>query len=110
MENIPSFSDYVENKSLEGDKVKIDDLLNKEIVITAYTVSTSKFKDKGCGYCIKVQFYYYDDTAKIKKIFFSGSGVIKDQLEEIKSALENKGLPLIFKATIKKQGKYYSLV
>ena len=49
--NIPEFSSLVENHVLDGDKIRIDDLLNKSIVITNYHISTSKFKSKGCGYC-----------------------------------------------------------
>lgn len=108
--DIPEFSSLVENHVLDGDKIRIDDLLNKSIVITNYHISTSKFKSKGCGYCIKVQFYFADDTGEVRKVFFSGSGVIKDQLEEAKSNLEKQEQPLLFKATVKKVGNYYSLV
>lgn len=74
--DIPKFDDLVEKKMLTGDKVRIDDLLNKPIVVCGFQVSTSKYKDKGCGYCTKVQFYYADDETKTKRVFFSGSGVM----------------------------------
>lgn len=107
---IPKFSGLVISKVLDGDKVRIDDLLDREIVICNYQVTTSKYKDKGCGYCIKVQFYYADDSAETKRVFFSGSGVIKDQLEEARSVLEKNEQPLLFKAVVKKVANYYSLV
>lgn len=110
MGEIPQFSGLVQKKVLDGDKVRVDDLLNREIVICGFNISTSKYKDKGCGYCIKVQFYYADDTTEERKVFFSGSSVIKDQLEEAKGNLEKNGLPMLFKATVKKVGNYYSLV
>ena len=110
MDEIPEFNTLVENKVIDGDKVRIDDILNKEIVVTAFHISTSKYKDKGCGYCVKVQFYYLDDTSKTKRIFFSGSGVIKDQLEEVKAKLEKECKPLLFKSMVKKVGNYYSLI
>ena len=51
---IPSFSDYVTDKTLDGDKVRIDDILNQEIVITGYNVSESKYKKGGSEICKKV--------------------------------------------------------
>ena len=108
--DIPEFGNLIERKVLDGDKVRIDDLLNKPIVVCGFQVSTSKYKDKGCGYCIKVQFYELSDTTETRKVFFSGSSVIKDQLEEIKTTLEKQNMPLLFKATVKKVGNYYSLV
>lgn len=44
---LPKFSELSERKSLVGDKIKIDDILNNEIVVTGYHVSTSKYKSKG---------------------------------------------------------------
>lgn len=37
--NIPEFSSLVENHVLDGDKIRIDDLLNKSIVITRSIIS-----------------------------------------------------------------------
>ena len=79
-EDIPNFSGLTTKSVLTGDKVRIDDLLNKQIVVCNYHVSTSKFKDKSNGFCIKVQFYNADDETKTRKVFFSGSGVLKGQL------------------------------
>ena len=107
---IPRFGNLVVNKVLDGDKVRIDDILNKEIIICGFQTKPSKYKDKGCGYCTKIQFYFYNDESKTKRVFFSGSGVIKDQMEEAKNTLEKGGLPLLFKAMVKKVGNYYSLV
>lgn len=110
MNEIPNFSSLIDKKVLDGDKVRIDDLLNKEIIICNYNVTTSKFKDRGCGYCTKIQFYYADDKEEIKRVFFSGSSVIKDQIEEVAEKLKENNQPLLFKAMVKKLGKYYSLV
>lgn len=107
---IPSFSDYVADKTLDGDKVRIDDILNQEVVITGYNVSESKYKKGGSDICVKVQFYELSDEKKARRVFFSGSVVLKNHLEEIKMKLEEKGLPLLFKATVKKEKNYYKLV
>jgi hypothetical protein len=74
---IPNFDKLVTHKSLSGDKVRIDDILNKPIIITGFQISSSKYRDKGSGYCIKVQFYAADDTTETRKVFFSGSSVLK---------------------------------
>lgn len=109
-DEIPAFNGLVEQVTLDGDKVSLNDILNKEIIVTGEHTSTSKFKDKGSGFCVKIQFYYADDVTKTKRVFFSGSTVIKDQIDEVKEALEKQGLPLLFKTTVKKVGNYYSFV
>jgi len=107
---IPEFSSLVEHTTLDDEKVKLDTILGKRIIICGYKISPSKFKDKGCDFFLKVQFYFYDDEERSRKIFFSGSNVIKDQLNEVKSNLEHQGLPFKFKCMVKKVGNYYSLV
>ena len=49
------FSDFAEEQTLDGDKVKLDDVLNKEIVVTGYVVTKSKYKSSG-DMCLKLQF------------------------------------------------------
>jgi hypothetical protein len=44
---IPNFDKLVTHKSLSGDKVRIDDILNKPIIITGFQISSSKYRDKG---------------------------------------------------------------
>lgn len=106
--DIPKFEDIAENKTLDGDKIKIDDVLNNEIIVTGFHVSSSKYQSKGCSFCTKVQFYYADDEKEEKKVFFSGSSVIKDQAEEMEKKLSEKGMEYRFKTTVKKVGNYYS--
>ena len=103
------FDTLTTHKALDGDKVRIDDILNKAIVVTGFQVSTSKYRDRGSGFCVKVQFYETADTTQTRKVFFSGSSVLKDELEEAKQSLESRELPLMFKTVVKKVGNYYSL-
>lgn len=100
MSDIPKFNSLVTRKVLDGDKVQINDLLNKEIVVCGFSVSTSKYKESTS--CVKVQFYYADDEKENRRVFFSGSSVIKDQLEEVEKKLDKDGLPFLFRATVKK--------
>ena len=108
--SIPEFSTLVKNRVLDGDKVRIDDLLNKDIVVCGFQVSKSKYNDKGSGVCVKVQFYCADDETETRKIFFSGSSVIQEQLEEAKESLDKNEQPLLFKSKVRKIGNYYTLV
>jgi len=103
---IPEFSSLSTRQVLDGDKIKVDDVLNKKIIVTGFNVGSSKYKDKGGDYCLKVQFYFEDDESKEKHIFFSGSSVIKSQLEEMQSSQKDK---LLFRTIVKKVGDYYSL-
>ena len=109
MAEIPEFDTLTTHKALDGDKVRIDDILNKPIVVTGFQVSTSKYRDRGSGVCVKVQFYEMEDKTQVRKVFFSGSSVLKDELEEAKQTLDSKDLPTMFKTTVKKVGNYYSL-
>lgn len=101
-EQIHSFSDFAkEEQALEGDKVKIESILNKEIVITRYKIRDSKYSDNN-KMCVAVQFYQENgEKAPEKKIFFTGSSVIQDLLVKYE-----ENLP--FKTTIKKIDRYFT--
>lgn len=106
--DIPKFEDLTERVNLEGDKVKLDDLLNQPIVVTGALLTDSKYQNKGSGKCVKVQFYMADDKDETKKIFFSGSSVLYDQIKEMQSKFEEDNAPMLFKTTLRKIGNYYS--
>lgn len=95
------FGDFVDNdeKPFSGDKVRLNDLINKELIILRYKVRPSKYKDKS-DRCATVQFKY-DENGE-EKIFFTGSSVIISQLEKY-----NEKLP--FLACIKHIDRYYTL-
>lgn len=105
---IPKFSDLSSRTNLEGDKVRIDDILDREIIVTGAQISDSKYKNKGCRFCTKLQFYFLDDTDETKHVLFSGSDVIKSQIDDVTEALEQKGLDFRFVTKITKQGNFYS--
>lgn len=97
---IHSFSDFAQDdeQPLDGEKVKIDHLLNKPIVITRFKIRASKF-DKSPR-CATVQFY--EPENKTRKIFFTGSNVIIDLLDKY-------GDKVPFQTIIKKIDRYYTL-
>lgn len=80
------FSDFAEEKFI-GEKIKISKVLNKEIKVLA-------LKD---GFYIQMQIEVDDE----RKVLFTNSSVLKDQLEKYKD-----NLPFI--TTIIQPKKYFS--
>ncbi len=97
--NLQKFSDFAEkHEKLEGDKVKIDSILNKEIAITGYKIAKSKIKE-GQDY-LTIQFMYKSENEY--RVVFTGSQVLTEQIQEHES-----NIPFI--TTIKKVGNYYCM-
>lgn len=101
--NIPEFSSLVKNNALDGNKIKIDEVLDKPVIVTGFKISKSKYK----GDCAKVQFHFENSNENL--VFFTGSKVIIDQLEQVEKALIEQGAEFSFKTTVRLIGKYYSL-
>ena len=88
------FSDFAQSP-LDGDKMSIDDLIDKEISVLKFNVKKSKFEGK----LLTVQF----ELNGVKHVLMTGSGVLLQQLEDNADKLP-------FLATIQKIDKYYSFV
>jgi hypothetical protein len=92
----PRFSDFArEEKPLDGNKMRIDDLLNQEILIIGYNLSRSKYQDTNY---VTIQF----ERDGNHYVVFTGSQVVADQIEKY-----SENIP--FYATIRKINKYYTL-
>lgn len=89
------FSEFAGETILDGDKLKLDDVLNAEIEILAAVIKGSKYKDREY---LTMQVNYNEK----KYVIFTGSEVLIDQMKKYKSELP-------FFATIRKINKYYSL-
>lgn len=90
------FSDFAEDDlQLEGAKIAIEELINKQIIVTNYRINDSKYNDKKC---LTVQFRYTSDSDS--NIFFTGSEVLRNQLEKYKNEIP-------FVTTIKKINRYF---
>ena len=95
---VKRFSDFAEEDGpLEGDKVRIDSILNQEILVAGYNVRKSKYKKEGVEQCLTVQF----EIDGNKKIFFTGSNVLLDQIEKYSHEIP-------FMAVVKKIDRYYT--
>lgn len=95
------FSDFAEeHQPLEGDKVKIDNLLNTEIAIVNFELKKSRYDKNDSGKYLTLQFQYLENEDTF--VCFTGSDVIISQIEKYKEHLP-------FTATIKKINRYYTL-
>lgn len=92
------FSEFAEDdRPLTGEKVKIESILNQEILVTGYRLAESRYKSNSPK-CLTVQFI--KDGAQ--HVFFTGSMVLINQLNKY-------GKEIPFLATIKKIERYYTL-
>jgi hypothetical protein len=94
------FSDFAEIQALEGEKLRLDDVLNKPVIITAQRITASKYSKNESGKYLTLQFHFPKDDEI--KILFTGSDVLISQIEDYKDEIP-------FEATIKKINRYYTL-
>lgn len=93
------FSDFAEEETaLEGEKVSIDDVINRELTVVGFRLAKSRYSKNESGKYATVQFK--DESGQLR-IFFTGSDVIIDQLEKYKCELP-------FVASIVKINRYYT--
>ena len=96
MADYPDFSDFAEeSKPFDGDKKKIEDILNQNILVIDFKIKSSKQKQDTLYATIQFK------IDEINYIVFTGSGVLIGQLEKYKDNLP-------FYSKIKKIDKYYT--
>ncbi len=96
MDKYLKFSDFAEKvSSFVGDKKKIEDILDQNILIIDFKIKPSKQRQNTFYTTIQFQ------IDNIKYIIFTGSKVLTDQLEKYKDKLP-------FNTIIKKIDKYYT--
>lgn len=64
---------------LSGDKMRIKDVLNKSIAITAFSIDQSKFPTEGNGKRLTIQFKLDGE----EHVIFTSSVVIQDQITKV---------------------------
>jgi len=67
----------VKSKNLTGDKITIEEILDKSVMILDYRTGDSKFSRDGT--CLTLQIEY---EGKVR-VIFTGSGVLKEDLETL---------------------------
>lgn len=92
------FSEFArENMPLEGSKLKLDDVVNREIMVIDYRVKDSHYKKENCEKCLTLQFKMDDKIY----MMFTGSNVLRDQIDKYKNEIP-------FITVIKKIDRYYT--
>jgi hypothetical protein len=94
------FSDFAKVVSLEGDKMKIDSILNKEIIIIGARISTSKYNRNATREYLTLQFKFPEDDKP--HVIFTGSSVLISQIKDYKDEMP-------FESKIIKINRYYTL-
>ncbi len=96
------FSEFAGHEGpLEGKKVRIDEVLNIELLLLAFRMKESKYQRTSAKDCLTIQFEYPDRPGE-KHVIFTGSTVLIDQLTKYEDRLP-------FLATVKKIDRYYTL-
>lgn len=93
-----AFKDFqitTSQKAFTGDKIKIDRILNREIVVTDFKVEDSKFEKK--GKCLTLQI----ELNNSKHVIFTGSIGLIQQIEQV----PKDKFP--FRATIVKENEMF---
>ena len=94
--NYPRFGDFAgEEGPLDGEKKKLSEILGKEILVLAFRIGKSKYRDRNY---VTIQF----ENSGTRYVVFTGSEVLMDQLGRHEGQLP-------FYATIVKRFNYYSL-
>ena len=92
------FFDFAgEQRGLEGEKTRLDDIVNREIIATGYRIAGSKHND---GKYLTLQFQFINEGWP--RIVFTGSTVLASQMEKY-------GKEMPFQTIIKKIDKYYTM-
>lgn len=93
------FSDFAEITTLEGDKMKIDNILNQNIIVTGARISKSKYSKNESGKYLTLQFKMHGEEKPY--VIFTGSEVLISQIEKYKEQMP-------FEAKIVKINRYYT--
>jgi hypothetical protein len=85
------------SKSLIGNKIPIDNILNKAITVDRFRITPSRYPGKGNGKCLHIQI----GIGEFKHVVFTGSVILMDLIERIPES------DFPFTAQIVKEGKRY---
>lgn len=89
------FSDFADENPLEGEKISLLELLNKEVEVLAYKLGDSK--QKSGTQCLTLQIRYENKL----RVLFTGSSVLISQVLKYTDKLP-------FQAKIKKINNYFT--
>lgn len=88
------FGDFASSVLFDGDKISLEEVLDKEIIIKKYKISGSKYRSSSC-LTLHIEF------EKENRVIFTGSVVLMDQVKQYENMLP-------FSTIIKKFNSYYT--
>ncbi len=91
------FSDFAENTNLEGNKIPVEVILGKTIIVRNYRLTSSKFKSEDTYLTLQIEM-----NGELM-VIFTGSRVLIDHIKKYHNELP-------FEAKIIKINKYYTFV
>lgn len=95
----PSFAVFARDKlPMPGTKLRLDQILNREILVTDFRITKSKHHPGQD--CLQIQFLMNQDEDDVY-VAFTGSSVLMDQILSV-------GDNMPFRATVVKIDRYYS--
>lgn len=80
--NMNKFSDFgikPRNQFMEGEKISIHKILNREIKVISHKIEPSKFMEKGNGKCLHLQI----EVAGEKRVLFTGSTILMESISQV---------------------------
>jgi hypothetical protein len=86
-----------ERKAFVGDKIKVERILNREVIIHGFRIEPSKYLEKGNGKCLYMQIELKDE----KHVVFTSSMYLQDMIAKV----PDDGFP--FKTTIVKINDHF---
>jgi hypothetical protein len=96
--SLERFSDFAdEDKPLDGEKRKLEQVLNMELVVTGERIRESKYREEGRRRYAQIQV----ELKGKRYVVFTGSEVLIGQLEKYRDHIP-------FVATVKKIDRYYT--
>jgi hypothetical protein len=100
-DEFPRFADFADEPgALDGSKLRLDDILNQEILILGHRIRQTKYPGKGSERCLTIQFRRAGDAEM--HVVFTGSSVLVEQMEKY-------GEKVPFIAVIKRVDRYYTM-
>ena len=79
MKQFSSFGIKPPASGLKGDKIKIERLLNRPIIVEKFEIKPSRFLDKGNGKCLHMQI----KIGEAEHVVFTGSSVLMDSIQQV---------------------------
>jgi hypothetical protein len=93
------FTDFAQEQApLDGDKIRLDTILNQEILVTGYSIKKSRYDKNSSGKCLTIQFEINGE----RRVVFTGSDVLIEQFQRY-------GEQIPFLTVIKKIDRFYTL-